>query len=58
MFKGTLFNHLNNTNCRYSLGDTCTLNGICEEKTAGGRTVEQRVISFLYVIVANARMTK
>jgi hypothetical protein len=58
IFKGTIFNPLNNTNRRHSLGDTCTLNGICEEKTVGRRTVGQMVINFLYVIVANAGMTK
>ena len=58
MFKGTIFNHLNNTNCRYSLEDACIPYDIREGETGCERTVGQRVISFLYVIVANARMTK
>ena len=58
IFKGTIFNPLNNTNRPYSLEDACIPYDIRERETGCERTVGQTVISFLYVIVANAGMTK
>jgi hypothetical protein len=58
IFKVTIFNHLNHKNRPYSLEDACIPYDIREGETGCERTVGQTVISFLYVIVTNAGMTK